>query len=131
MAFESPKGIGLGTARLHARLDIVDSEFFPDITLQQASTIKLSYAMQAKSRHDLNLQVKGILSGEGVSSILYLGYYGFAYQVAATLGNTGAGESGAVAVAVLLAKWAARGLSQSVLETIRTQVFNIGAPVGP
>jgi hypothetical protein len=31
-------------------------------------------------------------------------------------------------VATNIGKWSARGLTQAVLETIRTQVFNIGAP---
>ena len=130
MPFESPKGISAGTARLLARLDIADSEFFPDITLQQAATMKLSYAMTAKARHNLNLQVKGVLSSEGVSSILYLGYYGFAYQVATAIGRAGAGESGATAVAVLEDKWTTRGLSAPVLALIRKQVFNLNVP-GP
>jgi len=41
------------------------------------------------------------------------------------------GESAAQAAAVLIAKWVARGLTQSVLQAIRTQVFNVGAPIAP
>jgi uncharacterized protein YdiU (UPF0061 family) len=41
------------------------------------------------------------------------------------------GESAAQEAATLIAKWKARGLTQAVLETVRTQVFNIGAAVGP
>ncbi len=33
--------------------------------------------------------------------------------------------------AVLIAKWLLRGLSLSVLEAIRSDVFNVSAPVGP
>ena len=38
------------------------------------------------------------------------------------------GESLAIEVGVLVAKWVGRGLSQAVLEDIRTQVFNVAAP---
>ena len=36
-----------------------------------------------------------------------------------------------VEAATLVGKWVSRGLSQSVLEAIRTEVFNVSAPVGP
>ncbi len=46
------------------------------------------------------------------------------------LQNTGvSGESLAIEAAVLIGTWQARGLSQSVLEAIRTEVFNTSAPV--
>jgi hypothetical protein len=32
---------------------------------------------------------------------------------------------------VLIAKWVARGLTQSVLQAIRTDVFNVAAPIAP
>jgi hypothetical protein len=41
------------------------------------------------------------------------------------------GETFALAASVLLSKWAARGLDPDVLAAIRTEVFDIGAPVGP
>jgi hypothetical protein len=33
--------------------------------------------------------------------------------------------------ATLMAKWVARGLTQSLLQAIRTDVFNIAAPIAP
>ncbi|OYD15439.1 hypothetical protein CH330_05660 [candidate division WOR-3 bacterium JGI_Cruoil_03_51_56] len=46
------------------------------------------------------------------------------------LQNTGvSGESLAIEVGVLVAKWVGRGLTQSVLEAIRTDVFNVSAPL--
>ena len=38
------------------------------------------------------------------------------------------GEGLATEAATLIGKWVARGLSQSMLEAIRTQVFNVSAP---
>jgi hypothetical protein len=72
-------------------------------------------------------QCKAVLSGEGVSIIQYPFYLSFAHETAA-LAETCSGETLAVAVATNIGKWSARGLTQAVLETIRTQVFNIGAP---
>ena len=37
----------------------------------------------------------------------------------------------AMEAAVLIAKWVARGLTQAVLQAIRTDVFNVAAPVAP
>jgi hypothetical protein len=41
------------------------------------------------------------------------------------------GESLSKEAAVLVAKWKARGLTEAVLQAIRTDVFNVAAPVGP
>ena len=43
----------------------------------------------------------------------------------------GAGEALAVEAAVLTAKWKARGLTEAVLQGIRTDVFNVSAPIAP
>jgi hypothetical protein len=32
---------------------------------------------------------------------------------------------------VLIAKWVARGLTQAVLQAIRTDCFGVAAPIGP
>ena len=41
------------------------------------------------------------------------------------------GESAAKGAAVLIAKWKARGLTEAVLQAIRTDVFNVVAPIAP
>ena len=46
-------------------------------------------------------------------------------------GKAYSGETYAIEAQVLLDKWVARGLTQSVLESIRTDVFNTGAPTPP
>jgi hypothetical protein len=40
-------------------------------------------------------------------------------------------EALAQEAAVLIAKWVARGLTQSVLQAIRTDVFNVASPLAP
>ncbi|OYD15367.1 hypothetical protein CH330_05860 [candidate division WOR-3 bacterium JGI_Cruoil_03_51_56] len=68
------------------------------------------------------------LDAQGVSMIQRVYYKAFGAEVW-RLENMGvSGESLALEVAVLIAKWVGRGLAQAVLEDIRTQVFNVVAP---
>lgn len=76
----------------------------------------------------MELQVKQVLDEEGVSIIQYPFYLNFGREMWRLKRMEISGESLAVEAATLIGKWVARGLSQSVLETIRTQVFDIGAP---
>ena len=41
------------------------------------------------------------------------------------------GDSLAKEAAILITKWTARGLTQAVLQAIRTDVFSVAAPVAP
>lgn len=119
-----------GYSRLVARLSITASQFFSPLTIAQAESIKVSYLMTAKQRRALGHKVKTYLSGQGISTILYLGYYAYAHQLASTLNKLGPGEAGSVAVAVLTNKWTARGLSAVILAGIRDNVFSLSEP-GP
>jgi hypothetical protein len=76
-------------------------------------------------------QVRQVLDIEGVSVIQYPFYLCFAREVWALERKGMSGASLAVECATLAGKWVSRGLTLSVLETIRTQVFNVSAPVGP
>ena len=77
-------------------------------------------------------QVKQTLDAVGVSVIQYPFYLDFGRELwHMTHQVEMSGESAAQEAAVLIAKWVARGLTQSVLEAVRTDVFSIGAPVGP
>ncbi len=125
------KPASYGADRLFARLDLANSDYFPEITLAQAESMKVKYYRTRTAQNYYLTQTKQVLSAEGVSSILYGAYCAFAGEVAASREKLGGGESFAIEVATHIAKWAARGCVQSVLEKIRTQVFNTGAPVGP
>ena len=76
-------------------------------------------------------QVKQVCDLAGASTIQYPFYLCFGREMWSKLQKEMGGESMAQAAAVLVAKWVARGLTQSVLETIRTGVFNVGPPVAP
>jgi len=79
----------------------------------------------------METQVKQVLDLQGVATIMYPFYLNFGREVWSLQEKGVSGESLAVECAVLIAKWVARGLTLSVLEAIRTGVFNVSAPAGP
>jgi hypothetical protein len=76
----------------------------------------------------MEAEVKQVLDGEGVSVILYPFYLNFGRELWRLQRNNLSGESLAVEAQTLIQKWVARGLGQTVLEKIRTDVFTIPAP---
>ena len=74
--------------------------------------------------------VISLLGRAGVSRITYGPYQAFSgslYKLVRAM----TGESLKIEAAVVVALWTSRGLTQSVLEAIRDQVFSIGEPVAP
>ena len=76
-------------------------------------------------------QVKQVCDSAGVSTIQYPFYLCFGREMWALIRKDISGESAAMETAVLVTKWTARGLTQAVLQAIRTDVFNVAAPVAP
>ena len=80
----------------------------------------------------MEIQVKQVCDGAGVPTIQYPFYLNFGREIWALTRKEVSGESlGAQEAAVLIAKWVARGLTQPVLQAIRSEVFNVGAPIAP
>jgi hypothetical protein len=79
----------------------------------------------------MELQVKQVCDGEGVPTIQYPFYLCFGREIWALTRKDISGESLAQEAATLIAKWVSRGLGQPTLEAIRTDVFNVVAPVAP
>jgi hypothetical protein len=79
----------------------------------------------------MEAQVKQTCDASGVSTIQYPFYLCFGRELWSMGRKEISGESAAQAAAVLVAKWTARGLASPVLQAIRTEVFNIGAPIAP
>jgi hypothetical protein len=79
----------------------------------------------------MELQVKQVLDGAGVPTRDYPSYLAFGRSLWALGRKEISGESAAKEAAVQIAKWKARGLTEAVLQGIRTDVFNIAAPIGP
>jgi hypothetical protein len=76
----------------------------------------------------METQVKQVLDQEGVATILYPSYLNYGRELWSLTKSEISGTSMQLEALVLLNKWVARGLTQSVLEAIRLQVFNISAP---
>lgn len=76
----------------------------------------------------MELQVKQVLDGRGVSIIQYPFYLSFGREVWRLISKQLSGNSLAREVAVLVEKWKDRGLSQAVLEAVRSEVFNVPPP---
>ena len=79
----------------------------------------------------MELQVKQVCDGKGVPTIQYPFYLNFGREIWALTRKEVSGESLAKEAGTLIAKWVARGLTQSVLQAIRTDVFNVASPIAP
>jgi hypothetical protein len=77
------------------------------------------------------LQVKQVCDGAGVPTIQYPFYLCFGREIWALQRRDVSGESLAIEAATLIEKWKTRGLTEAVLQAIRTDVFNVAAPIGP
>jgi hypothetical protein len=76
-------------------------------------------------------QVKQTCDASGVPYIQYPFYLNFGREMWSRLNRDMSGESLSQEAAALIAKWVARGLSQPVLQAIRSEVFNVPAPIAP
>ena len=75
---------------------------------------------------EMEVAVKQVLNGEGVSVSDVPDYLCYGREMWSKTQKY-AGETMAIESATLVAKWVARGLDQSVLEKVRTDVFSVGA----
>ena len=112
--------IGYNTARIKEVLDLKRPKMFEHV---QSQFVSLG---------SMESQVKQMLDSEGVSVITYPYYLNYGRELWHITHETEmSGESAAKEAATLAQKWVGRNLTLSVLELIRTQVFNIGPVSGP
>ncbi len=104
------------------RVNAVLTEKRPTMLQNVGSVTPLITAME--------LQVKQVCDGVGVPTIQYPFYLCFGREMWALTRKDISGASLALEAATLIAKWKARGLTEAVLQAIRTDVFNV-APVAP
>ncbi len=76
----------------------------------------------------MELQVKQVLDGLGVSVADYAMYMAYGRELWALTRHEISGESAAMEADVLRLKWVGRGKDTAVLAAIRSQVFNIPIP---
>ena len=77
----------------------------------------------------MELQVKQVCDGAGATVIQIPFYLCFGREMWALLRKELSGEAMALEAATLIAKWKSRGLVEAVLQAIRTDVFNVAAPL--
>jgi hypothetical protein len=97
----------------------------------QLSSIKQNAAFVMNDIVQMETQVRQVLNGAGVATIQYPFYLCFGREMWSRIRGGIDGESLAKEAAILIAKWKARGLTEAVLQGIRTDVFNCAAPIAP
>jgi len=105
------------------RVNAILTEKRPTMLTSMGSVLPLLAAMEQ--------QVKQTCDAAGVPTIQYPFYLCFGREMWALIRKDISGESLAQEAATLIAKWVARGLVQAVLQSIRTDVFNVAAPSAP
>ncbi len=105
------------------RVNAILTEKRPTMLQNVSSVVPLMTAME--------LQVKQVCDGAGVATIQYPFYLCFGREMWKLTRSDISGESLAMEAAVLIGKWKARGLTEAVLQAIRSDVFTVPAPVGP
>ena len=97
----------------------------------QIADIKTNAAQAMVDMNQIDTQVREVINGAGVTMIQYPYYMCFGREMWSLRRRGTTGEALAIAASVLIAKWVARGLTEAVLQGIRTDVFNVSAPIGP
>jgi hypothetical protein len=101
-----------------------------EITTAGKPTYSIHAAVVFDSLYEMELSVKQVLNSSGVSVLQIPGYLAFGREMWSKSQKM-AGETLAQEAAVLIAKGVARGLIQAVMQAIRTDVFNVSAPIAP
>ena len=84
------------------------------------------YEAAMADMYQMEIKVKEVLNESGVHTIIYVPYLNYARQIYKLSHSRNInGDSLALDAAILLDKWAARGLDREVLSGIRFKVFNI------
>jgi len=124
MATSSDKRVAKWNAKFNTeRIKAILDDMRPDMLGNVQSVFPELVTMES--------EVKQTLDAQGVPTIQYPFYLNFGREIWRLKRNNVSGESLALEASVLIAKWVGRGLSQSVLEAIRTQVFDVSAPIAP
>jgi len=117
----------------YARKSAYDAKVDPATLLsdlEAAETqMKAEFAAVVPTITAMELQVKQVCDGAGVTTIQIPFYLCFGRELWKLGRQSISGETAAINAAMQLAKWVGRGLTGAVLQAIRTDVFNIAAPL--
>jgi len=102
-----------------------------DVVGTRLPTMKANAAGEFVTIIAMETRVRAVLNGAGQPTIQYPFYLAFGREIWALQRRGIQGEALAVEAALLISKWVAQGLTSSVLQDIRTNVFSVSAPVAP
>ena len=118
--------------RLELRLSRYENKHNParvaDLLAVKRAEMVRKYGEYARTAAQVS---RALCDGSGVPTIQYPFYLCFGREMWSKLRKEMSGESLAQEAAVLIAKWVARGLTQAVLQAVRSEVFNVPAPIAP
>ncbi len=107
-----------------------DPEHIKTVTEAEKPIYSAHAAVKFNDLYEMELAVKQVLNSAGVSVADVANYLNYGREVWKA-DQTHDGETLVIETAVLTAKWTARGLSMAVCESIRNDLFHIGAPASP
>ena len=99
------------------------------IVTKRVSDMKSNYGYVASEQVAVEARVRQVCNGAGVATIQIPFYLCFGREMWALSRRGVGGETLAIEAAVLITKWVAQGLTQAVLQAIRTDVFDVAAPI--
>ncbi len=103
-------------------------DYTPPVVQFKLDEMYRKQAMVADEQANYQIRVKQTCGAAAVPIIMTGAYMAFAGQMY-SICRRYTEEQRAVEAAALIALWVARGLSQVVLQGIRTDIFNVGAPL--
>jgi len=109
---------------------LIPARVAEDLTAKKASMVAVE-AVIFNQMTDIEDRTRGVLSSETTLSVDYPKYYCFAKQVWKLQRKLGGGTALMDEVALVLAKWQARGCTNAILTKIRNDIFAISAPTPP
>jgi hypothetical protein len=125
----------MATKSANSRINNYTTKLIParvaeDFTAKMPTMVSAE-TTQINQMTDIEDRVRGILATEAVISMAYPKYYAFSKEVYGLQRHLEGGNALITEVALCEAKWTARGCTSAVLDTIRTSVFAIPAPLPP
>jgi hypothetical protein len=101
------------------------------IVTTRVKSMKENAGVTFNSMVAMETQVRQVINGAGATTIQYPFYLCFGRELWSLNRRGISGEALSLEAAILIAKWTAQGLTTAVLQAIRTDVFNVAAPVAP
>lgn len=106
------------------------TDFVAPVTASKLALMIRKQRAACSDQEAYTIKTMVVLDAAGLSLMLYAFYLAFAHEVGRVTAAS-SGESACIEVEATIVKWVARGLTRSVMENIRTGVFNVQPPASP